>query len=107
MMDEDSCKKGIFRRLRKRTRAAVLMLLALAQFSRRAEKKAKSIFFDLLNDQVSDSYIYLSRAHLHMMRQTCSGTYIAQPVSFRGREGTSVIVCSYFLKPNRLIVRVR
>ncbi len=50
LMSESLIKKGIFFRLRKRTRAQAIMLLGLSALSRRANSKVRSIFLDKIND---------------------------------------------------------
>jgi protein tyrosine/serine phosphatase len=49
LMSESLIKKGVFLRLRKRRRFQAVLLFLLANFSRRADKKVRSIFLDYIN----------------------------------------------------------
>lgn len=49
LMSESLIKKGVFLRLRKRRRFQAVVLFLLANFSRRADKKVRSIFLDFIN----------------------------------------------------------
>lgn len=49
LTSESLIKKGTFKKFRKRVRVKILALLALSPFSRRVEKKMRSIFIDKIN----------------------------------------------------------
>jgi len=49
LMSESLIKKGVFFRLRKRTRAQAVLLLGLSALSRRANTAVRSIFLDKIN----------------------------------------------------------